>query len=111
MDFYYTPYDAEISAKKWMNFSNGYKGFFNQNDPLSKQISPQWGLIREFIMKTDAKTIKNIERHNSLQQKTSDYMKKLDLIDSHPNLYMRKKRENKMTNLEIDMIRTLVNNS
>ena len=25
MDFYYHPYKVDISAKKWMNFSNGSK--------------------------------------------------------------------------------------
>jgi hypothetical protein len=108
MDFYYHPYQVDISAKKWMNFSNQSKFNFKSCDKLNK-ISPQWGLIREFIMKTDSNTIKSIRRHHSLQAKSGDYLRKLDLVDSHPNLFLPNSNNKKMTDLELEMLRSLVN--
>ena len=36
MDFYYHPYSVDISAKKYMNFSNGSKFNFKSCEKLDK---------------------------------------------------------------------------
>mmetsp|Transcript_18720 Transcript_18720/g.28713 ORF Transcript_18720/g.28713 Transcript_18720/m.28713 type:complete len:94 (-) Transcript_18720:3923-4204(-) len=52
-----------------------------------KKASDLWTKIKDKIFESDKQVLKDLQRHVQLQNTTTDFLTKLDLIDSHPELF------------------------
>ena len=68
-----------------------------------------WNKIRENILKDDKKLVPRIKRYNILKTASKeDFLTKLDIIDSHPEVFDSKHKDVKLSKEELEQLRVLV---
>lgn len=91
IDYYITPYNNRIQCGRGMTFSDdeGEKNFEDgEVEDRKKHLAAiGWNKMRNMIQSLDMITLKNLRRHLLLIEPGEDYMTKLDLIDTHPDLF------------------------
>lgn len=118
IDYYITPYSRSYQVHKWMTFDDEEKskipdkktGFID-NSPIETKdyISDKnWTKLRNLISSIDEKQAKGLNRFIHIKDNYDDYMTKLDLIDSHPNEFI-KNGPPKLNKFELEQLRILKN--
>ena len=104
LDYYFSPYGTVIQNEKYMKFDDNVekmklikfdskgKKYSEYEDPSNcKQILGDcyWTKMKNKIFETDKSVLKGIQRHVQLQKESPDYLTKLDLIDHHPEIFVK----------------------
>lgn len=102
LDYFFTPYNGTINTDKYMNFNTKFDDqniyTFDKNGRLSDEFhnpythgiaktNAIWRKIKAKVFDTDAAVFKAVRQRVRLMDPTEDYLTKMDLIDSHPELY------------------------
>ena len=77
----------QLYRKTPLQRSSSQAAQFQTNDPINEkqQLAYElWGSFKEKIFQTEKPIIKAVERQLKMTNKTSDFLTKLDLIDTHP---------------------------
>ena len=104
MDYYYSPYGTVVQNEKYMKFDESVdqrrvvqfdskgKKHIEFEDPFQRrQILGEvyWTKLKDRIFDTETSVLQGIQRHVQLQKETNNYLTKLDLIDHHPEIYVK----------------------
>ena len=63
--------------------------------------------MKSKIFRTDNRQLKQVNRQLKMKDPTENYMTKMDLIDSHPELFDKRGKKLKFSQQEIQLLRTL----
>lgn len=121
LDYFYTPYNKQFYSEKYMKFDESadqmmvfqkdkrgkipeeFKDPFKQKQILTNAL---WTKIKDKIFDTEKEVLKGLHRHVQITMlPTEDYLTKLDLIDTHPELFKPQLKNVQLTKQEIEMLR------
>ena len=92
----------------------GHEDLLKKLDPskpieVGKQIAMNgWNRFRARVFELQKSDLNKLDRFLILQEPTTNFAKKLDLIDTHPDLFRENSKYPKLAEREIDMLRVLV---
>ena len=110
----YMKFDEAKDIYKEMNDSEGnlQKEYQDKPSKICDEISANaWGKVKEFVWNKDNEdTIQNIGRFILMKDETDDFLTKLDLIDTHPEVFLTDNpAAPKLSKFEIEQLRVIAN--
>ena len=117
IDYYYSPYNKNFNSEKFMKFDDSDRRNYQnvkgrmpeqfQNPISNRQLVADelWTKFKNKIFETERPILKGLQRHVHMTlNPTTDYLTKLDLIDTHPELFNMNNKTT-FTEEEIEQLR------
>lgn len=120
MDYYYSPYNKKYVGEKFMHFDETVANRMKAKVKFKHDVAPEfknpidnkqlvadvlWSKIKNKIFETERPVLEGLKRHvNMTVNPQKDFLTKLDLIDSYPELFYEQNME-KFSDTEIEQLR------